>query len=135
LSIAVVVRRTLRATAVARPRVELLRTTLDHRARGSYRIGLVIIGEGPCASRDISQELNLPVLAELPFDPKAAQVLTHGGDGGRGFARSALLREAHAMSEKLQGQALDEQHRLHGPALPPQTGLDRMKGAFSGGPR
>lgn len=125
----VVVRRTLRATHAAKPRVEALRKMLMDHGREATRLGLVVIDDGPYSPRDIAEELKLPVFAELPFDPKAAQILTHGGDGGRGFGKSQLLRAAAVMSDKLQNLAVQEQQRLHGPALRPLTALDRLKGS------
>ncbi|WSM44714.1 hypothetical protein OIE78_34670 (plasmid) [Streptomyces cellulosae] len=125
---AVVVRRTLRSTHAAKPRVQALRAMLEMHGREATRLGLIVIDEGPYSARDIAEKLELPVFAELPFDPKAAQVLTHGGDGGRGFGKSQLLRAAAVMSDKLQGLAVQEQQRLHAPALRPLTALDRLRG-------
>ncbi|MEU6405351.1 hypothetical protein [Streptomyces sp. NPDC046985] len=129
--VAVVVRRTLRAASAAKPRVEALRAALEDRGRDSSRLGLIVIDEGDFRARDIAEQLQLPIFATLPHDPRAAQVLTHGGDGGRYFGRSALLREARAMSEQLRALAVQEQQRLLAPALRSQTVLDRMKGAVN----
>lgn len=129
--VAVVVRRTLRAASAAKPRVEALRAALEDRGRDSGRLGLIVIDEGDFRPRDIAEQLQLPIFATLPHDPRAAQVLTHGGDGGRHFGRSSLLREARAMSEQLRGLAVQEQQRLLAPALRSQTVLDRMKGAVN----
>ncbi|MGA5442462.1 hypothetical protein ACPCKW_23495 [Streptomyces griseoincarnatus] len=128
---AVVVRRTLRSTHAAKPRVQALRAMLEMHGREATRLGLIVIDEGPYSPRDIAEELQLPVFAELPFDPKAAQILTHGGDGGRSFGKSQLLRAAAVMSDKLQNLAVQEQQRLHAPALRPLTALDRLKGSRS----
>lgn len=128
---AVVVRRTLRSAHAAKPRVHALRAMLEMHGSGATRLGLVVIGEGPYSPRDIAEELELPVFAELPFDPKAAQILTHGGEGGRGFGKSQLLQAAAVMSDKLQGLAVQEQQRLHAPALRPRTALDRLKGSHA----
>ncbi|MCG7522869.1 hypothetical protein MHW47_00165 [Streptomyces sp. OfavH-34-F] len=129
--VAVVVRRTLRSASAAKPRVEALRAALEDRGRDSGRLGLVVIEEGNFRPRDIAEQLELPIFATLPHDPRAAQILSHGGDGGRYFGRSALLREARAMSEQLRGLAMQERQRLLAPALRPQTVLDRMKGAVN----
>ncbi|NUK16936.1 MULTISPECIES: hypothetical protein [Streptomyces] len=125
---AVVVRRTLRSTHAAKPRVQALRKMLMDHGREATRLGLIVIDDGPYSPRDIAEKLELPVFAELPFDPKAAQILTHGGDGGRGFGKSQLLRAAAVMSGKLQNLAVQEQQRLHTPGLRPLTALDRLKG-------
>lgn len=126
---AVVVRRTLRSTHAAKPRVQALRKMLMDHGREATRLGLIVIDDGPYSPRDIAEKLELPVFAELPFDPKAAQILTHGGDGGRGFGKSQLLRAAAVMSGKLQNLAVQEQQRLHTPGLRPLTALDRLKGS------
>ncbi|MER5988662.1 hypothetical protein [Streptomyces sp. NPDC001787] len=128
----VVVRGTLRAAHAAKPRVDALRAALQMHGRDSSRIGLVVIGEGQFRPRDIAEELQLPVFAELPFDEKTARVLTHGGDGGRGFANTPLMRKAAEMSRTLQALAVQEQLRLHAPAEQrPTTLLRRLttKGA------
>ncbi|MFE9424348.1 hypothetical protein ACFYNO_15420 [Kitasatospora sp. NPDC006697] len=127
--VAVVVRRTLRSASAAKPRVEALRAALEVRGRDSGRLGLVVIDDGDFSPRDIAEQLQLPIFATLPHDPRAAQVLSHGGDGGRYFGRSALLREARAMSEQLRGLAVQEQQRLLAPTVRSRTVLDRMKGA------
>ncbi|MCM2430965.1 hypothetical protein [Streptomyces sp. RKAG337] len=133
--VAVVVRCTLRSASAAKPRVDALRAALEVHGRDSGRLGLVVIEDGPFRQRDIAEQLQLPVFATLPHDPKAAQVLSHGGDGGRSFGRSPLLRDARAMSERLRSLAVQEQQRLHAPVLRPQTVLDRMKGAVNGAAR
>jgi len=112
--VAVVVRGTLRAAAAARPRIEALREVVA--ARAGQGMGLVLITEGPYAERDVSSYLELPVLARLPYDADAARVLTHGGDGGRSFSRSALLRQASAMGGQLQHLAWSRQESRVAPA-------------------
>ncbi|MFF9076036.1 hypothetical protein ACF1A9_27670 [Streptomyces sp. NPDC014872] len=125
---AVVVRSTLRAAHAAKPRVEALRAALQMHGRDSSRIGLVVVGEGPFRPRDLAEELQLPVFAELPFDEKTARVLTHGGDGGRGFGGTPLMRKAAEMSRTLQTLAVQEQLRLNAPAEHrPTTLLRRLK--------
>ncbi|MFC8438121.1 hypothetical protein ACFUJT_07975 [Streptomyces griseoincarnatus] len=128
---AIVVRTTLRSVHAAKPRVEALRAALQLHGRDSSRIGLVVIGEGPYRARDVAEQLQLPIFAELPFDEKAARVLTHGGDGGRGFAGAPLMRKGAEMARTLQALAVQEHLRLHAPAeLRPSTVLRRLtKGA------
>ncbi|MEW1913820.1 hypothetical protein AB0442_36245 [Kitasatospora sp. NPDC085895] len=112
--VAVVVRGTLRAAAAARPRIEALQEMAA--ARAGQGIGLVLIDEGPYAERDLVQYLGLPVLARLPYDEKAARILAHGGDGGKAFSRSPLLRQAAAMGAQLQQVAAARQAALQTPA-------------------
>lgn len=113
--VAVVVRGTLRSVVAARPRIEALRELAG--GRGAQNLGILLVGEGPYAERDITAHLGLPVLARLPFDAQAARVLTHGGEGGKGFARSPLLREAAGVGRRLQQLAWARQEQLLAPAV------------------
>ncbi len=55
---------------------------------GSLR--LLLVGDGHSRS-EVSKALGLPVIAQLPHDPRTAQVLSHGGTvrGGRPLMRAA----------------------------------------------
>ncbi|MDG4827839.1 ParA family protein [Solwaraspora sp. WMMD1047] len=61
----------------------------DHRVpAGSLRLLLVGDGHG---RGEVSKALGLPVIAQLPHDPRTAEVLSHGGTvrGGRPLMRAA----------------------------------------------
>lgn len=65
----------------------------DHRVpAGSLR--LLLVGDGHGRS-EVSKALGLPVIAQLPHDPRTADVLSHGGTvrGGRSLMRAASSLE------------------------------------------
>ncbi len=70
---------------------------------GSDRIGLVVVGRGPYRAREIERLASIPVLAEVPYDPDAAAVLTDGTGSPRRLARSALVAAASRLAGDLAG--------------------------------
>jgi MinD-like ATPase involved in chromosome partitioning or flagellar assembly len=89
-TVALVLRPTLRQVWSARSRVDMLTQLLD----GRDRLVLLLTGSGTHSARDIAQALQVPVLASLPHDPRAAAVLSDG-TGARNHLRTApLMRSA-----------------------------------------
>ncbi|TDD21645.1 hypothetical protein E1287_40440 [Actinomadura sp. KC06] len=92
--VVVVMRPTLAQIAAARPRVARLRQALGP----TVPLGLCLIGERPYTVRDLRAELGeFALTATLPIDPKAADVLSHGGGSDRARRRievSPLMRAA-----------------------------------------
>lgn len=62
---------------------------------------LVVRPGRPYAGGEIARSCALPLIGELPHDPGAAQVWSDGTAPGRGFARSALQREAMQVGQAL----------------------------------
>jgi hypothetical protein len=50
---------------------------------------------------EIARGCRLPLLGELPHDPRAAAVWSDGIRPGRGFARSSLQRQADVIANRL----------------------------------
>lgn len=87
------VRPTLPGLAAALPAVRSLRNQLLEQ-RGSHNtLRLLLTGPGDQPRRTVVQELDTPVAASLPDDPRAAHILSHGG-GVR--LRAPLLQAASA---------------------------------------
>lgn len=68
-------------------------TGLDH-------AGIVLIGEGPYTSAEVTSQLGVSVLGVIANDRRAAAALAEGGSG-RAVTRSALLRSARVLAETL----------------------------------
>lgn len=83
---------TLRTISPAAPAAELLRRELTQHGGGPGALAIALIGEGPYGRREIEQQLQLPVLVELPDDARTAHLLSDGGGRLRGNPR--LLRAA-----------------------------------------
>jgi hypothetical protein len=70
------------------------------------QIALVLVGDGPYSNAEVSQALDMPVLARLPWDPPAAASLLKVPATARELSRSALVRSARSWSHQLSGQPL-----------------------------
>lgn len=72
------------------------------------RAGIVLIGEGPYTSAEVTSQLGVPVLGVIANDRRAAAALAQGGSG-RAVTRSALLRSARVLAETLadRGRSLE----------------------------
>ncbi|WP_103529203.1 hypothetical protein, partial [Streptomyces sp. SM12] len=89
------VRPVYRALEEAAATVKVLRDELVARGRGDAALGLLLVGTG-YPEREISNYLQAPVLVSLPWDARAAGVLSDGERRPRGFSRSMLLRAARS---------------------------------------
>lgn len=82
------VRSSLPALAGARPWADVV--VRDHTWRHP---GLLVLGEGrPYSSREVSQALGLPVVAQVAWDPDGADVYYAGATPPRRFETSAYMR-------------------------------------------
>jgi hypothetical protein len=63
---------------------------------------LVVRPGQPYSVAEVAQGCGLPVLGELPDDPRAARVWSDGAAPARGFSRSALQRDATHVGAALQ---------------------------------
>jgi hypothetical protein len=88
--VVLVLRPTLRQVSKARARVELLAQMLG----GPGRVALLLIGEGTHPAREISRALDVPVAGSLPYDAKAAGVLSDGVGSRRGLQARPLIKAA-----------------------------------------
>ncbi|MDH6114157.1 hypothetical protein P3T36_000558 [Kitasatospora sp. MAP12-15] len=97
------VRTTLRGLSSARPRLAALREDLESAGSGADALGLLLIAEGPYPAADVTRELGLPVLGQLPHAVRTAYVLSDGGDStDRRFIRSELMRTARSAADQIQ---------------------------------
>ena len=62
---------------------------------------LVIRTGGPYTAREVAHACGVPLLGELPDDPRAASVWSDGAPAGRWFHRSRLQREAQLVATRL----------------------------------
>ncbi len=97
-TVAVVVRRDAASILHLRDRAIVLQSG----CRGC--VGIVVVGSGPFSARDIEAFTGLPVLGELPDDPKAAEIV--GGRAGCGsrLSRSRLVMSAYRLANVLSGE-------------------------------
>ncbi|NYI03250.1 hypothetical protein [Allostreptomyces psammosilenae] len=114
----VVVRGTLRSISAARPRVAALRADLDANGTGADAVGLVLVEEGPYRASEVGAQLGAPVLGLLPHDPENARVLSDGGEQGRRFARSGLLRALRSVGDEASSTAMRRRIRIGGDTRP-----------------
>ncbi|BBH67106.1 hypothetical protein ACTI_37910 [Actinoplanes sp. OR16] len=96
LVLLVVAATSLRTISPAMPAATQLRRDLTENGRGTGSLGLVLVGDGPYRSAEIQQRLQLPLIAELPYDKRTAAVLS---DGGRLRGNASLLRAAAAAED------------------------------------
>jgi hypothetical protein len=112
--VVLVLRPTLRQVSKARARVEMLTQVLS-----PGRLALLLVGEGTHTQREVGKALGVRVAASLPFDAKAAGVLSDGVGSRRGLHARPLIRAAgpagRAMREALPG-SLAAQPQRPGPA-------------------
>lgn len=63
-------------------------------------LGVLVVGERmPYSAGETSKVLQLPVVANVAFDPQSAQVYSHGAKPGRKFATSALNKSLQACAQ------------------------------------
>lgn len=114
------VRSTLRGLSAARPRLAALREDLETSGTGADALGLLLIAEGPYPAADVTRQLGLPVLGELPYAVRTARVLSDGGDStDRRFIRSELMRTARTAADRIQELVEQRRARLSRPTPPP----------------
>lgn len=99
--IVVVTGSSLRAVRAASRIAPLLQEELEVRA-GDPRVSVLVVDAGaPYPAAEIAGACRLPLLGELPDDPRAAAVWSDGDRPGRGFGRSPLQREARGLAGAL----------------------------------
>jgi hypothetical protein len=95
--VVLVLRPTLRQVSKARARIEMLTQLLG----GPGRMTLLLIGEGTYPAREVSRALGIAVAGSLPYDAKAASVLSDGAGSRRGLQARPLIRAAGAAGRAL----------------------------------
>jgi hypothetical protein len=100
--VVLVLRPTLRQVSKARARVEMLTQMLG----GTSRLALLLIGEGTHTAREVARALGVPVTGALPYDLKAASVLSDGVGSRRGLQARPLIRAAGPAGRALRDAVL-----------------------------
>lgn len=99
--LALVTGSSLRAVRAAAQVAPLLREEL-HVRPGDPRVCLLVsVADDPYPAGEIAQACGLPLLGELPDDPRTAAVWSDGDRPARSFGRSALQREASRLASDL----------------------------------
>jgi hypothetical protein len=99
--VTLVLRPSLRQVSKARPRVEMLTQILG----GSNRVAVLLVGEGTHSPREVGRALGIPVTATLPYDAKAAALLSDGVGSRRGLQARPLIRAASPAGRALREAA------------------------------
>lgn len=91
---------------VVRPTVEGLGAVV-HRGPALRELGasLVLVGEQPYGPAEVARAVELPICGVVADDARGADALNAGG-GARALARSALVRSAAALAERLVEQLM-----------------------------
>jgi MinD-like ATPase involved in chromosome partitioning or flagellar assembly len=96
-----VTRSTLPAVRAAARLAPLLRE-LILAAAGDPRLSVLVVApDRPYSGGEIAQSCEVPLLGELPFDPRTAVVWSEGAAPGRGLRRTPLQREGRHIAELL----------------------------------
>jgi hypothetical protein len=109
--VVLVLRPTLRQVSKARARIEMLTQLLG----GPGRMTLLLIGEGTYPAREVSRALGIAVAGSLPYDAKAASVLSDGAGSRRGLQARPLIRAAGAAGRALREAVPGSRARPPGP--------------------
>lgn len=101
-AVIVVLGSSLRSVRAASGWVRKLTDDLTAHGRGGDRLATLLVGEGrPYSHSEIGEHLGVPSLGVLPWEPKAAAVLSDGMGSGRGLSRSVLMRTARSVGAGL----------------------------------
>lgn len=104
-AVLLVVRTSLRSLAAARIHLPTLTDQVQSMPRPTGA-GLLVVGPGrPYSSAEIAAHFALPAWAEIPWEPKAAMVLSDGAPEPRRFFEGAFMgrfrADAKALSERV----------------------------------
>lgn len=82
-------------------------------AAGAGMVQALVVGEGrPYTAHEIREQLSLPVLSTIAWDPVHAEVYSIGAKQGRRFDNSPLAKSAIATAARLQDLVHEHRHRL-----------------------
>jgi MinD-like ATPase involved in chromosome partitioning or flagellar assembly len=90
-TVAIVTRCTLPDLIAVAKRAPVIAAALP-RARDGQLAVIAVDPSKPYTAQEIRADLELPVLASIPWDPKAAAAYSHGADRARRHNRSRLVR-------------------------------------------
>ncbi|MFF0386832.1 hypothetical protein [Streptomyces sp. NPDC004286] len=104
-TVLVVVRNTLRGVQAATGPVRELEERVGD-------VGLLVVNQGPYPAGELERLLEVPVVAQLPYTPLDARVLSDGDEQPRKFAKAPLLRAARTASAVIAQRAVARRTRL-----------------------
>lgn len=112
----VVMRGTVRGLHAGKSRIAQLRALLEgDGGRGSSGLGVVLVRQGPYGPREVEEELEVPVVATLPYRPAEAAVLSDGEPEGRQFMSSKLMSAARDASTPIRQRVATRRARTASP--------------------
>lgn len=114
-AVLVVLKPTLAQVDAVKPRLDALRTVVGKHGT----LGLCLVMDGPYSAAEVQRVTKTPVLAELPFSPVEAQVLSDGARPRRTFRTSLLARSLHRLGKQLREAVGESAARKATSALPP----------------
>ena len=82
---------------------------------GTGRLALLLVGDGTNSPREIGKALGVPVACTLPYDAKAASVLSDGIGSRRGLQARPLIRAAGPAGRALREAAAGSSPGWPGP--------------------
>ncbi|MCX6462679.1 MAG: hypothetical protein NTW05_03650 [Pseudonocardiales bacterium] len=100
---------------------------------GDPRLSLLVVApDDPYGSAEVAGACGLPLLGELPDDPRAAGVWSDGGASWRGFGRSPLQRSARRLAERITGTDDPDAVRPRGEDRPRDDGRGESRSRDDG---
>jgi hypothetical protein len=109
---ALVMRSSLRSVAAARNYAGVL-AEQTRSAGGDHNVGLIVLGENqPYGRREIAKTLNLPVIATIADDPRAASVLSDGSRRPRKFEQTRFAKSLQQAGGELRHWIQTRRERL-----------------------
>jgi len=117
-AVLLVVRATLPGMSAALPAVRTLKAQLTEHGAGLSALGLLVTGAGDQPARVVAQQLQVPVVAQLPDDPRSARVLCHGGSVR---LNAPLPRAAAGAYHAIASHVRARRAVLHQPVTTPPT--------------
>jgi hypothetical protein len=88
-------------------------------SNGHGKLALIVVGPGsPYSASEISKTFGLPVLAEIPWSPNEAAVLSDGENPPRKFTEKALMRSIRSFSLRLDIDFQVERDKIAGTRAP-----------------
>lgn len=97
--VCLVLRADLPSINSARGALGMLRDDLARLGLGPQVLRSVLVGPGrPYTAREVRAVIDVPLLADVAWDARAAEVLSRGVDAPRGMSRSSLTRSMAALA-------------------------------------
>ncbi|MCP2337516.1 hypothetical protein [Actinomadura rupiterrae] len=92
----------LRQVTAAKPRLD----ALGRHVGSDVPVALCLVGQGEYPARAVSEALfGLPVIAEIPHDPRSAELLSDGRGPGRAARRTPLMNGVAALATAMRAHA------------------------------